>query len=76
MLGQDDVAVWSREIKLVINRWNMYEPIRPVPGTPRFKQTVTSSVTNIKSSHQTKMFRSMATFCTPLSQGLKLNERK
>ena len=29
ILGQDDVAVWTREIKLVINRWNMYEPIRP-----------------------------------------------
>ena len=24
ILGQDDIAVWSREIKLVINRWNMY----------------------------------------------------
>jgi hypothetical protein len=31
ILGQDDVAVRSREIKLVINRWNMYEPIRPAP---------------------------------------------
>jgi hypothetical protein len=31
VLGQDDVAVWSREIKLVINRWNMYEPFRPAP---------------------------------------------
>jgi hypothetical protein len=31
ILRQDDVAVWSREIKLVINRWNMYEPFRPAP---------------------------------------------
>ncbi len=31
ILGQDDVAVWSREIKLVIKRWNVYEPIRPAP---------------------------------------------
>src|SRR5262249_58020293 len=29
--GQDDVAIRLREIKLLINRWNMYEPIWPAP---------------------------------------------
>ena len=27
----DDIAAWSREIKLVINRWNMYKPFWPGP---------------------------------------------
>jgi hypothetical protein len=47
ILGQDDVAVWLREIKLVINRWNMYEPIRPAPlrlsGCHFFKEHSTST---------------------------------